>query len=413
MSALLDALRQEENAALQRENVNHPGTIGDMYEGLTNELLGRATAFAEGIAVATGFITDDHGASSDQLDCMVVRGHGESIPYTTSKRYRIDDVVAVVEVKKNLYASQLKSGYENLASVRRFEPRGPRSSRLFRHAFESIALRPLPETEADWEAMTYAEQMLHVTLADEARYPVRIVFGYNGYTTEAGLRDSFARFLEEVTKAGPARGFGVRSLPTLVTCGGYSLVKGNGMPYFAAIDDAGLWPVLLSTADNPMHILLEVLWTRLVYLGIATDEVFGEDLTLESMARCLDARSVPGGWQYHFSEATEQELGETRRKDRSWEPALVDAEQAAVLLLLGRRGAIPMDDADLQAALVDTGYSVESLASSLRGLRLATGQGGRLVLLTDACHVAFLPDGRIVAADNRAGHLTRWLARQQ
>jgi len=230
MSALLDALRQEENETLQREKVNHPGTIGDMYEGLTQEILGRATAFAEGIAVVTGFITDDHGASSDQLDCMVVRGPGETIPYTTRKRYRIDDVVAVVEVKKNLYASQLKSGYENLASVRGFEPRAARSRRLFRHAFQSIALRPLPETEADWEEMTYAEQMLHVTLADEARYPVRIVLGYNGYATEAGLRDSFARFLEDATRGGAAQGFGVRSLPTLVTCGGYGLVKANGMP---------------------------------------------------------------------------------------------------------------------------------------------------------------------------------------
>jgi len=92
---------------------------------------------------------------------------------------------------------------------------------------------------------------------------------------------------------------------------------------------------------------------------------------------------------------------------------LVDAAQAAVLMLLGPRAAIPMDDPDLQAALAGTGYSGESMASSLRGLLLATEQGGRLVLLTDACHVAFLPDGRIVAADNRAGHLTRWLARQQ
>lgn len=47
---------------------------------------------------------------------------------------------------------------------------------------------------------------------------------------------------------------------------------------------------------------------------------------------------------------------------------------------------------------------------TLRRLRLATEQGGLLTLLTDDCGVAFLPDGTIVAADNRAGHFSRWLA---
>src|SRR6516164_6062958 len=89
--------------------------------------------------------------------------------------------------------------------------------------------------------------------------PIRVILGYEGYVDEAGLRQGFADYLEENNEA---RGFGLGSYPNLVICRKNSLLKMNGQPYISALEK-GWWIVLVSNHENPIRILLELIWTRL------------------------------------------------------------------------------------------------------------------------------------------------------
>jgi hypothetical protein len=59
-------------------------------------------------------------------------------------------------------------------------------------------------------------------LITEQFAPLRIVFGYEGYASEHSLRKGFLDFLERNPRTA---GFGTTSLPSLIVCGGHSLVK--------------------------------------------------------------------------------------------------------------------------------------------------------------------------------------------
>ncbi|MER8083592.1 DUF6602 domain-containing protein [Streptomyces sp. NPDC094048] len=79
---LLSGIIRDELPKLDDAPVKHAPTIGDMYEGLSSDVLNRALPDGLGLRVVSGFARDGHGRLSGQLDCMVVRGEGERLPYT-------------------------------------------------------------------------------------------------------------------------------------------------------------------------------------------------------------------------------------------------------------------------------------------------------------------------------------------
>lgn len=92
--------------------------IGNMYEGLTKEMAEKSLFDGMDLKVASGKITNQvDGKISKQIDCMIVIGEGTEIPYTKDYIYDIDQVIMVIEVKKNLYSKELSDGYDNLRSV--------------------------------------------------------------------------------------------------------------------------------------------------------------------------------------------------------------------------------------------------------------------------------------------------------
>jgi hypothetical protein len=98
--------------------------------GLSGDLLSRA--LPPDLSVTTGFVTDGEGNLSGQLDCIVARGVGEAVPYTDSYVHHVRDVVAVVEVKKNLHKAQLAEAWDQLLAVQGIErlDRAARTRRL-------------------------------------------------------------------------------------------------------------------------------------------------------------------------------------------------------------------------------------------------------------------------------------------
>jgi hypothetical protein len=99
------------------EDIDHPGLIGDMYEGLTHAMLKEAVFQNLDLKIVSGKITNTKGQMTKQIDCMLVKGEGRKLPFTDEWVYHYSQVIAVIEVKKNLFSSDLASSYENLKSV--------------------------------------------------------------------------------------------------------------------------------------------------------------------------------------------------------------------------------------------------------------------------------------------------------
>jgi hypothetical protein len=404
---LLSKLRESESRVLERQGIRHAPTIGGMYEGLTKRLLGLALPHESVVDVSAGFITDDSGALSDEMDCLVVTAPGDPVSYTDKRKFHVDDVVAVIQVKKNLYSKDLKSGYENLASVRELEPVRGRYGALFKHAYQTTTRQPVPDP-AEYEVLPHDLKMVYYTLGMELYYPARIVLGYDGFKTESSLRNSFAAFLTGSAGAdGRAVGYGVHALPSLICCGTHSLVKANGMPFRSPIEPDGFWPVYLSTSTNPTELILEVIWTRLVYDGLLSGAVFDDADYPVPMNRFIDALPAAGGWQYAFADAPRRRIDEPKA-ERRWAPQVVDEAQAEMIVRLTQDDSVSLHDAEVVAYLAQHDYSPESMAASLQDLGLAAVKGGSLVSIASELAVAVLPDGTVVVGDSQSA-LARWL----
>jgi len=412
ISDFLDKLRQVENEELKKQNITHPPTIGQMYEGLTQSLLEQSLPVSTSLDVVSGFITDKEGQLSDELDCLIVTGEGEDIPYTDKRKYLVDDVVAVIQVKKNLYSKDLRDGYENLLSVLKFQPTRPKNAVLLQDAFQSITRKPYPSVD-QVEDLPFEIQWIYHCLRAEFTTPARIIFGYNGFKSHSRFRQSFSDYLAKQSAGGPKIGFDPTSFPTLIVADQFSLVKCNGMPFIAPIDNELFWPFYCSTETNPIEILLQIIWTRLVYDKKLPPSVFDDDVWLSSFCHFLSTKIVQmsgglHGWVYKSIDASDDALNAPADL-KLWEPVYIDNTQFVIMNDLCINEEVDLDDPSLIKFLHDRDYTVETLVESLNKPGLAGRDGNKLVLLTRGCSCAILPTGEFVAGENIGGQLMRWL----
>jgi hypothetical protein len=406
VASLLDGVLDREKSVLDAVNIKHGPTIGDMYEGLTRETLDMAIPGDADLRVTHGFVRDREGKTSKQIDCMVVVGQGETIPYTDGEVCDLDSVLAVIEVKKNLYTSDLAEGYDNLLSVMDLT-----NSVVPRHInenvcrrFQAITRRPLSN---DIDLMPAQERLLYHLLVVEMARPVRILLGYHGFRSERTLRKGVLEYVDSVVGK---PGYGPLSLPHLIMNRQFAVGKANGMPWVSPWDADGTWPLLSSTGGRPMALLLlEVLWGRLCDRGIVSSAVFGDDRTVEAWNRLVDVRfqERPTGWVYTTWDARPVQPV-SFADDRAWVPHPVTHEQVTTLVFMGRRGHME-PEVDVPPA------EREAVVAALRGLQAVGLVGesfekpGVWVHLTDRCDVVFTPEGQAFAAENNTGRLTRWL----
>lgn len=407
IAELLECIRRKESELLKKYEIKQPTIIGSMYEGLTKKLLNRALPSNMDLRVVSGLIVNKKGKMSRQIDCMLVHGPGEQIPYTNSFKYQINRVIAVIEVKKKLFSKQLEESYANLLSVRRIsEPRIIQLSAV-RNAFRMITGRNLPAHDKIDRLPLNIAAIYH-TLVVELLNPVRIIFGYQGFSNEYSLRERYVKYL---TSNINEYGHGPISLPNLIVCRTNSLIKLNGMPYVCPMIDDN-WPVIASYGSNPLLILIELIWTRLTYLFDITSEIFGDDLQIEVFNPFLFAECVKRnnriGWIYHFLRRSHKDL-KSSTKYENWQPAFLSLEQFVSINMLCKKGYIELSDEAFVRFVTSRGLEVSEFVSSLVATNLVTLEGTRLELLTDQCQAVILPDGSYVAAENKSGRLTRWV----
>ncbi len=114
IAELLKGFIDEEIKKLDAFDVKHKPTIGEMYEGLTTDILNRMIPKDLGLTITHGFITEESGIMTKEVDCMLVKGEGIQVPYTDKYKWHVKDVIAVLEVKKKLYSNELSDSYFHL-----------------------------------------------------------------------------------------------------------------------------------------------------------------------------------------------------------------------------------------------------------------------------------------------------------
>ena len=396
---LLSEFLAVERQKLDEQDIKHTPTIGTMYEDLTREALERHIP-CKGLTVAPGFARGADGNLTRELDCVLAFSEGEPVPRTNKRIFPIADVIAVVQVKKTLYGSQLAEGFQNLASVLD-SPLGVnrKIGDVVRRSFQQVSGGPFPD---DPKKLPPLYQHLHRLIIIDSAWPLRVLFGYHGYQTETGFRKGLLDHFGEMKgrpEAGP------RSLPSFIIGPRVSAVKNLGMPWGTPVEGEW-WPMLNTTATiKPAYVFLEAIWTRLSNLGLVHDALFGEDLVVESFNRFIEARPVEDkGWEYRYGQV-EVEPSMPDEHTREWSPAIVSLEAYTVANIL------------CEEDVLDLRRDVEHRREIEKGVAELESHGivGRdfedpelIRLITEGCACVTLPDGRFAVGENNSGRLARW-----
>jgi hypothetical protein len=399
VSDMLTAFIERETKILDASSVEHGPTIGAMYEGLTKEVLSQNLQGAD-LSVTSGFGVDQDGKLTDQLDCILAVGDGDAVPHTQSRIHKIENIVAVIEVKKTLYGDELHDGYENLRSVyERRVPPGTPVPRIATTAFQGI-------TGVEVQREENLPQRLRVlwhALRIEAASPARILLGFHGYKSENTLRKGVLAAIEtHINK----RGYGPIAFPHLILNTDAVVIKANGMPWIGRLDEDHWWPFLL-TSDTltPARAFLEIIWSRLHYRGLVGPEIFGEDMEVEHFHRLVDARTRDQGWDVYLWDATVP-ADQRGIEAVEWEPLQLSAAQGVLAHYMKENGEL-----DLSAPMC--GFPPRSdLERDLRVLKAAAlilSDGGVRFRLIDDFMLVHMPDGRVLAGDNSNERFIRWI----
>lgn len=416
VSDLLGKLAEAEARRLNTFHLTHGPTIGAMYEGLAQEIVKLSMPTELQLDVVSGFITDNSGQLSPQIDCMLVRGCGLPVPYTDFFKWHVKDVIAVLEVKKTLYSADLADSHSTLRGVleshRRHVQNGLAGDSFdissTGRAFATITGRVCPPP-SDIVKLPFDLQIIYHALIVEQMSPVRIAIGFDGFRTEASLRRGLTGFIERNIGR---RGHSPTSLPQLIISGQYSIAKLNGQPYCVRSSPDGWWLCLASSSANPLRLMLEYIWTRLTR-EYPLKGLWGDDLDCERFVPITRAHPVKSdsimGWEYSFIEVDSAVLKEAPAT-ASWEPTAIGEEEFVIFEMLRSGSAERRDDPELLSWLRDRGREIDELTESLLSTGLVALNGDVFELVAD-CAVVALPDGRWVVAETGSGRLARWVER--
>lgn len=420
ISDILLKLKEEEERKIKEfstkyESTIHSTIIGDMYEGVAKKLLEKTIFKGLDLRVVSGQITNIDGDLSNEIDCMIVEGDGTPIPNTDKYIYNISNVIAVIEVKKNLNKADLLDSYYKMEKLgKMFDPRemSKNEYQLFRDAFRSIVGLEVPKHE-EISKYDLEIQMIYHTLLIETLMPLRIVFGFYGYSTMNSLRQGFIKLLEEhiSSEENEVKGFSPGSFPNQIFTRSSSLVKGNGMPYVGPLNEDGFWEMFVSSTHNPLLHFLELLWTKLSYkYGISSD-FFGDELSIEGFFRYIGAKPLKDkgtiGWEFRYIELP-NDL-DTTPFFFEWEPFELTKQEFLLVSWLCSGESMNTKSDIFKDLLKEAGTDEEKFLKELKNKRLLyKDEKDNLVLLTDEC-ITGIKNGKYYAGENKDGKMMRWL----
>lgn len=375
-SELLEEFIAVEKKKLDGFHMPHMPTLGTAYEEITKQSIYQDFAIPKNLDlhVVSGFISVGGEMLPEQIDCMLVHGEGERYGLTQQHKYDINNVLCIFEVKKNLRKADYVDAMQHLAKIRRkfaenFEDRlineGYRPDITnARRRFSQLTGKVGPEEYLDIHELSKADGILFYALVQESLSPISIIHGYEGYKTESGLRTAFLNILEDAWKSGG--GWGVPSIPTLVTSNSFCLVKGGGNP-FLVVQNKNEWVSVFSTRHNSAKLILELIWSKIgEYFNVRMP--WDDGLHMDSVQPLLiaEAKEVgeAAGWAYRIVEFKEKHM--VRGDDDFWAPSKIGKPAMSAINIMAMRGGyLPLDDGMSEYLSRNHGVSIEQLADAL------------------------------------------------
>lgn len=389
-SELLKCFIEYEKQVLADTPMFHMPTLGDGYEAITRDGLAEDYAIPQhlNLNVVSGFITIGKVMIKKQIDCMLVCGEGFQYGRTEKYIYDIEQVLCIFEVKKTLTKADMSDATDHLAVIRRefsehFENKlvneqyVPEITSARKH-FSQITGREAPEHYYYINDIPEEDGLLFYSLVQEMIAPITIIHGYDGYKTEYGLRTAFIDLLEEEFKSGK-RGYGVQSIPSLITSNEYCIIKSSGIP-FVLVNGKSDWVVCGSSRHNSIELILELVWSKISnYFKI--EMPWDDGLYMNNLAPMLIAipRATPeaSGWEYQTIELSEKNL--IRDDNREWSPIPITSVQVSIINLMAAYGG-EFEVSDENLNYFQSKYGVDLNEEILRLIRTQYFMSGNGVI---------------------------------
>lgn len=348
-SDLLKCFIEYETKVLSQIPMFHMPTLGDGYEAITRDGLAEDYVLPPDLElnVVSGFISVGGTMLQVQIDCMLVCGDGVSYGRTGKFIYEIEQVLCIFEVKKTLTKADMSDAIKHLSVIRKafsehFENKIEHENYIpeiegARKRFEQITGREAPNHYYEINDIPKEDGLLFYVLVQEMIAPITIIHGYGGYKTEFGIRSAFLDLLEDEFVNG-SKGYGVPSLPSLITSNEYCIIKGGGNP-FVFIGENCSWVACGSTRFNSIEVILELVWSKISnYFKIKMP--WDDGIYMNNVAPMLiatpKATAERAGWLYKTVELSEKELA--RGDDNLWEPIKLTDTQISIINLLAAYG---------------------------------------------------------------------------
>lgn len=419
VAELIAGFMREESIKLAEFNIKHGPTIGEMYEGLSAKILEMSIPEQLELKITNGFIYNGIGGQTGQIDCMLVKGNGIQIPYTQSYKWHIKDVLVVFEVKKNLYSKELADSFKHLRDVSYTyshylfeEKKDVKQEFDFSPVYKIFSQMTGVYAPSFFNRTSLSKelQLIYVTLITELISPIKVVLGYQGFKTEYSLREGLISFLES---EGMGAGLGIPAIPHLITCNGNSLVKVNGNPYFSPLEN-GRWHFLASTSENPLLILLELLWTK-ISREFDISMPWGEDLELERFNRFLSAKPVyqgtSRGWEYYYTEFHESDLSKAKSAI-NWQPTKLTENQFIVMYQLLAGQQVFIDSPSFIEYIQDLKLDLAEFVQALVETRLVALWENELKLIAEKYKFIIDSQGNFLVGEDDDSRFTQWFYRR-
>lgn len=403
MSELLQGVIEFEKKRIEEFEfkIEHCPTIGEQYEGIMLKGLNNLFSRDSNLKVVSGFIRNNQNTLSPQVDCMIVQGNGKKIPNSNGKFvYPLAQVIAIFEIKKNLFTSELEDSYSHLYSfiAPDFDDyhRDLTSHEIhfFNNSYAKITGKKVTcYDEGRHQDNPFMEQ-LYCGLLNNFASPLRIVFGYEGFCDEKSLRQKYIDFLGEKIQK---KGFGPFSYPDMIICGDSCLFRLNADPYISHVVDSSFLFYASSSKYN-IQILSEIIYSRLSH-KYAFD--FSGDNQQEPihpfLVTSFHEEGEKQGWTIKIVPFKDQWQSEAKL----WEPQIV-SEKAYTLFNLLCSGE-PVKRKDISDA------NASDIIKEVLNTTMVALRDDELFLTTRRLCCCIMPDGTFVVGDDAEGYFSRWL----
>lgn len=411
IAAMLESFIKKEKKILERYHIiNHPGMIGDMYEGMTKEVLRKAVLPNLDLRVVDGKILKHDQTLSKQMDCMLVFGEGEKIPYTNSYVYNVSQVIATLEVKKNLFTKQIIEAFKNLNSYGGrtlvYENIEEHEELMIHHALSTIFYGKEIGKHA-WEYPPTEENTYYNIVAD-ACSPLKIIFAYDGVKTEKELRSSVLKLVDQAIGQ---NGYEPSNFPDLIICNNNSVIKTNGIPFGIPFLIDETWPFYCSANKAPILIMIQMIWHRLYCrFGLSKDyfnaETFFNKIRFFLGAQFIQQSGKAGCLIIDYPmEIRGRDL--YAHKDDPIEISNIEFK-TLIRLMKGKQIDIDTDEI-LSSSLTKKYINKIVFVQQLHNKGLININGNAITLSIKNCILFKTEDGRYFAGNPEEQNLKRWL----